>query len=74
MTAIFGRNNGLASGPLGDVPVSDNRFYALADEDGIPAVYDALTGRYAPGLDAEAAADFEFGIEDTDKYQWSDHL
>lgn len=70
---LFDRNPGLASGPLGDMPVSSERFHALTDGDTI-AVYDSHTGRYAPGLDSDAAYDFNNDGDDPDKYQWKDTL
>ena len=68
MTAIFGRNRGTATGPQGDLPVESQRFHALVDDEGNPAVYDAVLGVFAPGLDADAAADFNTENDLPDNY------
>lgn len=70
---LFGRNANTASGPLGDMPISTDRFHFVTDGHDI-AVYDAFTGRYAPGLDSDAAYDFNNDGDDPDKYQWKDTI
>lgn len=77
MTTIFGRNNSVATGPAGDVPIDASRFYALADDDDNLAVYDSHTGLYAKfhGDTAALASDeLNQGIKDASRYQWEDSL
>lgn len=77
MTAIFGRNIGLASGPDGDLAIESARYSTLADSNGDLAVYDSHTGLFAPffGDTARfAAADFNQGLRDPNEFQWEDTL
>lgn len=77
MTAIFGRNADTASGPLGDMPISADRYSTLADAQGDLAVYDSHTGLFAPFYGDTArfvARDFNQGTANPDDFQWKDTL
>lgn len=68
---LFGRN----IDP--DLPVEEERFFTLADENGDLAVYDSHTGRYAPfygDTGGMVAADLNQNLDYPDRYQWKDSL